>query len=163
MKFSYLLLAILLFCNALTAAADVLPMDPNEPYRPYRREIEPLPPDPLDDPASILAKRSIYFGKGSTVVRDEFKALIEAHSQYLLSHKSRRIVIAGNTDARGNREYNLNIGQARAEAVRALFLQHGVPAEQIETLTYGEERLKSEGENEAAHAENRRVDIDYDH
>ena len=123
--------------------------------------IEPRIPDPLDDPHSILAKRSIYFVYDGYAVRDEFKPLIEAHSRYLLNHQAREIMIEGNTDERGSHEYNMALGQKRAESVRMMFTLYGVPDAQIQTTSAGEERPKAEGKNEAAWAENRRVDIIY--
>ena len=123
--------------------------------------IEPRIPDTLDDPHSILAKRSIYFVYDGYAVQDEFKSLIEAHSRYLLNHKTREIRIEGNTDERGSREYNIALGQKRAESVHMLFTLYGVPDAQIQTTSVGEERPKAEGKNEAAWAENRRVDIIY--
>ena len=69
---------------------------------------------PLNDPASILSKRSVYYDYDSFVIKDEFKALIEAHGKYLRDNKSARVIIQGNTDERGGREYNLALGQKRA-------------------------------------------------
>ena len=123
--------------------------------------IDPRTPDPLDDPQSILAKRSIYFVYDGFAVRDEFKPLIEAHSRYLLNHKAREIMIEGNTDERGSHEYNMALGQKRAESVRMLFTLYGVPDTQIQTTSAGEERPNAEGHNEESWAENRRVDIIY--
>src|SRR5680860_1505488 len=74
--------------------------------------------DPLNDPQGVLAQRSVYFDTDSYVVQGEFQPVVEAHSQYLRNHKARKIIIQGNTDERGGREYNLALGQKRAEAVR---------------------------------------------
>lgn len=117
--------------------------------------------DPLDDPAGILAKRSIYFDFDSFVVRDEFRPLVEAHARYLTTHRQRRIAIQGNTDERGSREYNLALGQKRAEAVRRSLAVLGVDDQQMEAVSFGEERPRAIGGDEAAHAENRRADIVY--
>ena len=117
--------------------------------------------DPLNDPQGVLAKRSIYFDLDSYTVKDEFKSVLEAHARYLNSNKSRQIVIQGNTDERGGREYNLALGQKRAEAVRRAMALLGVQESQVEAVSFGKEKPKALGSDEAAWAENRRADIAY--
>ncbi len=117
--------------------------------------------DPLNDPKGILAKRSVYFDFDSYVVKDEFKPMIEAHAKYLGSNKGRKIVIQGNTDERGGREYNLALGQKRAEAVRKSLSALGVAESQMEAVSFGKEKPKATGSDEASWAENRRADIVY--
>ncbi|MGE5622344.1 MAG: peptidoglycan-associated lipoprotein Pal [Bacillota bacterium] len=117
--------------------------------------------DPLNDPKGILAKRSVYFDFDSYVVKDEFKPMIEAHAKYLGSNKGRKIVIQGNTDERGGREYNLALGQKRAEAVRKSLSALGVAETQMEAVSFGKEKPKATGSDEASWAENRRADIVY--
>ena len=117
--------------------------------------------DPLNDTTGMLAKRSVYFDFDSYVVKDEFKPVIEAHSQYLIKNTDRKIVIQGNTDERGGSEYNLALGQKRAEAVRRALNLLGVADSQIEAVSFGKEKPKATGSNEAAWAENRRADIAY--
>ncbi len=117
--------------------------------------------DPLNDPQGILAKRSIYFDLDSYTVKDEFKPVIEAHARYLTANKNRKIIIQGNTDDRGGREYNLALGQKRAEAVRKSLALLGVSDSQMEAVSFGKEKPKALGSDEAAWAENRRTDIVY--
>lgn len=117
--------------------------------------------DPLNDPQSILAKRSIYFDYDSYSIKEEFRPVVEAHAKYLNSHKDRKIIIQGNTDDRGGAEYNLALGQKRAEAVRKALVLLGVSDEQIEAVSFGKEKPKALGSDEAAWAENRRADIAY--
>jgi peptidoglycan-associated lipoprotein len=117
--------------------------------------------DPLNDPQGVLAKRSIYFDLDSYTVKDEFKPVLEAHARYLNANKSRQIVIQGNTDERGGREYNLALGQKRAEAVRRALSLLGVQESQMEAVSFGKEKPKALGSDEAAWAENRRADIAY--
>lgn len=117
--------------------------------------------DPLNDPQGVLAKRSIYFDLDSYSVKDEFKPVLEAHARYLNANKSRQIVIQGNTDERGGREYNLALGQKRAEAVRRALALLGVQESQMEAVSFGKEKPKALGSDEAAWAENRRADIAY--
>jgi peptidoglycan-associated lipoprotein len=116
---------------------------------------------PLNDLKGALAKRSVYFDYDSYVVKDEFKPLIAAHAQYLVEHGNRKIVIQGNTDERGGREYNLALGQKRAEAVRKALSLLGVPNSRMEAVSLGEEKPKATGSDEASLAENRRSDIEY--
>lgn len=117
--------------------------------------------DALNDPASPLAKRSIYFDFDSYTVRSEFVPTIEAHARYLQANKGRRVVLQGNTDERGSREYNLALGQKRAEAVRKALVAYGVADGQAEAVSFGEEKPRATGSDEASWAENRRVDIVY--
>lgn len=117
--------------------------------------------DPLNDPTSILSKRSVYFDLDSYVVKDEFKPVVEAHAKYLIAHSDRKVIIQGNTDERGGSEYNLALGQKRAEAVRRALALLGVSDAQMEAVSFGKEKPKAAGSNEAAWAENRRSDIAY--
>jgi peptidoglycan-associated lipoprotein len=128
------------------------------------REIRPVEAgtvDPLNDPKGVLANRSVYFDFDSYVVRDDGKAVVENHSGYLNKNKSRKILIQGNTDERGGTEYNLALGQKRAEAVRKAMAALGVSDSQMEAVSLGKEKPKAMGSNEAAWAENRRADIVY--
>lgn len=115
----------------------------------------------LTDPQSILSKRSIYFGYDSFAVEPEFQPIIEAHARYLMAHPDAKVILQGNTDDRGSREYNLALGARRAEAVKQAMVVLGVPAAQIETVSFGKEKPKAHGTDEASRAENRRVDIVY--
>lgn len=117
--------------------------------------------DPLNDPQGILAKRSIYFDLDSYIVRDEFRPVIEAHARYLTSNRARRIAIQGHTDERGGSEYNLALGQKRAEAVRKSLALLGVTEAQMEAVSFGKEKPKALSGDEPAWAENRRADITY--
>jgi peptidoglycan-associated lipoprotein len=115
----------------------------------------------LRNPNSILSKRSIYFDFDSFVVKDEFRPLVEAHARYLQQNRNARMTIQGNTDERGSREYNIALGQKRADAVKRMMVLLGATDTQIETTSFGEERPKNPGHDESAWAENRRDDIVY--
>lgn len=117
--------------------------------------------DPLNNQQGILGKRSVYFDFDSYIVKDEFKPVVEAHAKSLVANKGRKITIQGNTDERGGREYNLALGQKRAEAVRRSLAVLGVPDTQMEAVSFGKEKPKALGSDEAAWAENRRADIVY--
>ncbi|WP_293775823.1 peptidoglycan-associated lipoprotein Pal [uncultured Oxalicibacterium sp.] len=117
--------------------------------------------DPLNDPQGVLAKRSVYFDYDSYTVKPEYQQVVENHAKYLNSNRGRKIIIQGNTDARGGAEYNLALGQKRAEAVRRSLSLLGVPESQMEAVSLGKEKPKAMGNDEAAWAENRRADIVY--
>jgi peptidoglycan-associated lipoprotein len=128
------------------------------------REVRPVEApavDPLNDPKGALANRSVYFDFDSYAVRDDGKPVVENHAGYLTKHKERKVLIQGNTDERGGTEYNLALGQKRAEAVRKAMGALGVTDGQMEAVSLGKEKPKAEGHNEAAWAENRRADIVY--
>lgn len=117
--------------------------------------------NPLHDPNNILSKRSVYFDFDSFVVKDEYKPLVEAHARYLQSHPEAKMTIQGNTDERGSHEYNIALGQKRADAVKRMMTLLGAGDSQIETVSFGKEKPKNPGHDEAAWAENRRDDIVY--
>ena len=121
----------------------------------------PAPIDPLNDPKSVLARRSVYFDFDQSTIKPEYVPLIEAHGRYLVDHVSRAIRIEGNCDERGGREYNLALGQRRADAVGSRLKAIGVMGARIETISFGKEKPKSLGHDEAGMAENRRGDIVY--
>ncbi len=113
------------------------------------------------DPTSILAKRSVYFDYDQFAIKDEGRLLIEAHAKYLQGNRTLKIIIQGNTDERGTREYNIALGQKRSDAVKKLMQLLGATEVQIETVSFGKEKPRREGHDEASWAENRRVDIVY--
>lgn len=117
--------------------------------------------DALNDPNSILAKRSVYFDYDSYAVKQEFSPLVTAHANYLEGHKAAKIIIQGNTDERGGSEYNLALGQKRADAVRKALALLGVPDTRMEAVSFGKEKPKAVGSDEASWAENRRADLVY--
>lgn len=117
--------------------------------------------NPLRDPNNILSKRSVFFEYDSFTVPDQYRAAVEAHARYLQANRNARIMLQGNTDERGSREYNIALGQKRADAVRQLMRVLGASDTQIETVSFGKEKPRSPGHDEAAFAENRRADIVY--
>jgi peptidoglycan-associated lipoprotein len=121
----------------------------------------PIVRNELTDPNSPLSKRSVYFDFDSNAVKDEYRGLVTAHSRYLADKRDSRIRIEGNCDERGSREYNLALGQRRAESVKKVMTVLGVPDARIETTSYGEEKPMAPGHDESAWAQNRRADIKY--
>lgn len=116
---------------------------------------------PLDDPSSLLSKRVIYFDFDRAEIKPEFRDIIRAHSEYLTANPRTRIVLEGHTDERGTREYNMGLGERRANAVRSMMTLQGVASNQIETVSYGEERPVALGHDEESWRLNRRVEIVY--
>jgi peptidoglycan-associated lipoprotein len=117
--------------------------------------------DPRKDPASPLSRRSVFFDFDSFAVKDEYRPMLEAHAGYLMSKRDARVILQGNADERGSREYNLALGQKRAEAVKKALSVLGVSEAQVEAISFGEEKPRNEGQTEAAYAENRRADVVY--
>ena len=118
-------------------------------------------PAVLTDPKSILSKRSVYFDYDSYEVKAEYKDLVTAHAKFLTENRQFRMLIQGNTDERGSREYNLALGQKRADAIKKMMALLGAREDQLEAVSLGEEKPKNEGHGEAAWAENRRGDLLY--
>ena len=114
--------------------------------------------DPFN-PQSI--QRSVYFDFNSYTVSEQYRSLVETHGKYLVGAPQQRVVIEGNTDARGGSEYNLALGQRRAEAVRRMLTLQGVSDTQVETISFGKEKPKATGSSDADYAENRRADFNY--
>jgi peptidoglycan-associated lipoprotein len=119
------------------------------------------PASMVKDPSSPLSKRSIYYEFDSSDVLDEYRPVVEAHAQFLLEQPELKVRIEGNCDERGSTEYNLALGQRRADGVKKALVVLGVPAGRIETVSFGEEKPKALGTDEEAYAQNRRSDIVY--
>ncbi|MFD0913944.1 peptidoglycan-associated lipoprotein Pal [Methylophilus luteus] len=111
--------------------------------------------------AAELAKRQIFFDYDSDAIRDEYRGLITHHAKYLVAHPQTKVVVQGNTDERGSHEYNLALGQRRAVAVKKALNLEGVNDQQIETVSYGEERAKQNCAEEDCFQHDRRVDVVY--
>jgi len=103
----------------------------------------------------------VYYDLDRYDIKPEFRAAIEAHARYLREHPDQRLTIEGNGDERGSREYNLALGQRRAEGVRHILRVSGVGARQMEAVSFGEEKPKASGHDEASWAQNRRSDLVY--
>jgi len=118
-------------------------------------------PRELTDPKSQLSQRSIYFDLDKYDVKAEYQDLVAAHAKYLVANRGFKVLIQGNTDERGSREYNLSLGQKRSDAVKRSLVMLGAKEDQVESVSLGEEKPKNPGHDEAAWAENRRADILY--
>jgi peptidoglycan-associated lipoprotein len=123
-------------------------------------------PVAADDPSALAAgpanvARLVYFDYDSYVIKPEYQSLIDAHARFLKAGTARRVAIEGHTDERGGREYNLALGQRRAEAVRRALVLLGVADNQIEAVSFGKEKPAVPGSDESAWARNRRAEIVY--
>ena len=153
--------------NLLAACASEKPKEPvaaaPEPV-PVVTAPAPAPAvevDPLNDPANILAKRSIYFPFDVSAVQEADKPVVLAHAKYLSEHPDRKVRVEGNADERGSNEYNLALGQRRADSVKKMLELGGAKASQIDTVSYGEEKPRCTDHNETCWKQNRRSDIKY--
>jgi len=165
------LLISILLANLLAACASQKPVEPEaaapEPA-PVVEAPAPAPApapmvevDPLNDPNSLLAKRSTYYPFDVYAVQDADKPIVQAHAEYLSEHPDRKVRLEGNCDERGSNEYNLGLGNRRANGVKQMLLLGGAKAGQIETVSYGEEKPRCSDHNEACWKQNRRTDIRY--
>jgi peptidoglycan-associated lipoprotein len=107
----------------------------------------------------LLSQRVVFFDFDSFVVKDEYRPMLEAHAKVLSANRSKRMMLEGHTDERGGREYNLALGQKRAEAVLRSMVLLGVQDNQLEAVSFGEEKPAMPGSDEAAWAKNRRVEL----
>lgn len=117
--------------------------------------------DPLENPNSLLATRVIYFDYDQSSVRSDYLEVIRAHADYLVANPQVVVRLEGHADERGSREYNLGLGENRANSVRSLMLAQGVADNQLVVVSYGEERPAAFEQNEEAWALNRRVELVY--
>lgn len=115
----------------------------------------------FSDPASPLSKRTIYFEYDSSQVLNEFFPVIEAHAQYLMAHPNQHIVLEGHSDERGTREYNIALAEQRAKAVFKMMQLIGVMNNQVDIVSYGEEKPVAMGHDNGSFELNRRVEIVY--
>ena len=119
-----------------------------------------LPPE-FSDPNNPLSKRTIYFMLDSSQVQQDFIPVIAAHARYLLANPSQHVVLEGNGDERGSREYNIGLGEQRAKSIGAMLKAQGVSEAQLSVVSYGEEKPVAMGHDESSWELNRRVELAY--
>jgi peptidoglycan-associated lipoprotein len=143
-------------------APQPVPATPAAPKPAIASTVAPVVlPDYLNPKSPIYTDRSFYFGFDDYAIRQTDRPLIERHGKYLLSHPSLAIRVEGNTDERGSSEYNLALGQKRAQAVLNALKIYGVKDSQMEATSWGKEKPKDPGHDESAWVQNRRVDLAY--
>lgn len=116
---------------------------------------------PLEDPNSPLYEKVIYFDFDTAEIRPEYASTLRAHAEYLVNTPAARLIIEGHADERGSREYNIALGERRANSVQRFLEAEGVSAVQLETVSYGEERPAILGHDEDAWSRNRRAELVY--
>lgn len=175
-------LAISLFTALLAGCASGVKLDSNVPVEDKSATAMPAasstgivngPNNAQSSVSNVVAERAgqgigpagvehvVYFDYDSFAIRAEARPIIESHARFLQANKQRKAMLEGHTDERGGREYNLALGQKRAEAVQRALVLLGVPESQIEPVSYGKEKPAAEGADEAAWAKNRRVEFKY--
>jgi peptidoglycan-associated lipoprotein len=118
-------------------------------------------PNALKDPNNILSKRSLYYDYDKYDVKDEYKPLLQAHARFLAQNRNFKMLIQGNCDERGSREYNIALGQKRADGVKKMLLLMGAQENQLESVSLGEEKPRCTDATEACYSQNRRSDMLY--
>jgi peptidoglycan-associated lipoprotein len=124
-------------------------------------EVRPTYRGPWEDPSNPLYNRTIYFDYDNAAIKPEYIGVMRNHAAYLAANAGTRVTLEGHTDERGTREYNLALGDQRAEAVRKFMAAEGTRTDQLATLSYGEERPASPGHGDSSWQLNRRVVIQY--
>ena len=114
-----------------------------------------------DGAGPVGMSRVVYFDYDSYVIKADFQSLLDSHARFIKAGQNRTVVVEGHTDDRGGREYNLALGQKRAEAVRRSLGLLGVPDSQVEAVSFGKEKPAAMGGGEDAHAQNRRAELSY--
>lgn len=148
--------------TAGTDAAETQPMMPSDGAQTMGADTSgSMQMNPLDDPNSLLSKRVIYFDFDKSDIRPEFRDIVQAHATYLSQNGNVSVTLEGHTDERGSREYNIGLGERRANAVKNVLMLQGAGGGQIETVSYGEERPVAMGHDEQSWGQNRRVEIVY--
>jgi peptidoglycan-associated lipoprotein len=168
--FAVLGLALIYGCASTPPASDK-PAEPQvapgtPPAPPPSVGVKPLPPsamqgDPLKDPNSPLAKRSVFYDLDKYDVKDEYRPTLQAHGRYLAEHRGSKMLVQGNCDERGSREYNIALGQKRAEGVKRMLVLMGATDSQVEPVSLGEEKPRCSEHAEGCWSQNRRSDMLY--
>ena len=159
--FSALTLALLYGC----ASTPVEPEKPAEPsvQTPAVPAAPPLAARPVQPaaPQIDLSKRSVFYDYDKYDIKDEFRPVLQAHGKYLAENRGKKMLIQGNCDERGSREYNIALGQRRAEGVKRMLVLMGATEGQVEPVSLGEEKPRCTDHNEGCWSQNRRSDMRY--
>jgi peptidoglycan-associated lipoprotein len=137
------------------------PVEDRDAKRIGGTQVKPVTAD--DQMGTVLAavKQGVFFDYDSYVIKDEFKSLVEAHARFLVANPKVRMLIQGNADERGSREYNLALGQKRAEALKKMLTLLGAREDQVEAVSLGEEKPRCSEGSEGCWSQNRRDDMLY--
>ncbi|MGB5080834.1 MAG: peptidoglycan-associated lipoprotein Pal [Burkholderiales bacterium] len=169
--FSALGLALLYGCASTPTEPDTTPVPPpatapgqgSSSQSPAARPL-PAPAmqgSPLKDASSELSKRSVFYELDQYDIKGEYRPILQAHGRYLAEHRGTKMLVQGNCDERGSREYNIALGQRRAEGVKRMLLLMGATESQVESVSLGEEKPRCEEHSEGCWSQNRRSDMLY--
>ncbi|HET6564314.1 MAG TPA: peptidoglycan-associated lipoprotein Pal [Xanthomonadales bacterium] len=162
-------MAIMIAMSVAACQPKPKPTEPapvTEPAKPVTTDAAPDPNDytdarNFDNPASLLSKRVVYFDYDKSTVRPEYRGIVSAHAAYTAAHTSARVTLEGHADERGSREYNLGLGERRGNAVMGLMSAQGSRGNQLNVVSYGEERPVCRVSDDTCWGQNRRVEIVY--
>jgi len=115
----------------------------------------------LKDPGSALSKRSVFYELDKADIKDEYRPVLQAHGKYLAERRGTKMLVQGNCDERGSREYNIALGQRRAEGVKRMLMLMGAGESQVESVSLGEEKPRCNDHGEGCWSQNRRSDMLY--
>src|SRR5258708_30092264 len=158
---SALALALLYGCASQPVEPEVTPAP--SPASPVTRPVESCAPqgNPLKDPNNVLSKRSVFYDYDKSDIKDEYRPMLQAHGKYLAEHRGTKMLVQGNCDERGSREYNIALGQRRAEGVKRMLVLMGATGSQVEPVSLGEEKPRCSEHAEGCWSQNRRSDMLY--
>jgi peptidoglycan-associated lipoprotein len=166
--FAALAVALMYGCasSPTTETPSASPAKPGQtpPAPPPSTSVQPLQPSAVQGESlkeGTLAKRSVYYDLDQYNIKDEYRPLLQAHGKYLAEHRSAKMLVQGNCDERGSREYNIALGQRRAEGVKRMLVLMGATDTQVEPVSLGEEKPRCNEHAEACWSQNRRSDMLY--
>jgi len=166
--FSALALALLYGCASQPVepegpgvAPAPVPSPASPPVTTRPAQTSALQADPLKDSGNVLSKRSIFYDYDRSDIKDEYRPILQAHGKYLAEHRGTKMLVQGNCDERGSREYNIALGQRRAEGVKRMLTLMGATESQVEAVSLGEEKPRCADHNEGCWSQNRRGDMRY--
>ena len=166
--FPALALALIYGC-ASTPTAETKPAEPQAspatpPASPPSSTVQPIQPSTVQGESlkeGTLAKRSVYYDLDKYDIKAEYRPLLQAHGKYLAEHRNAKMLVQGNCDERGSREYNIALGQRRSEGVKRMLVLMGASDSQVEPVSLGEEKPRCTDQTEQCYAQNRRSDMLY--
>src|SRR5262252_6452573 len=164
--FSALAVALMYGCASTpeTKPAEPQATPAQPPAAPPAAEVKPLPPAAMQGESlkeGTLARRSVFYDLDKYDVKDEYRPLLQAHGKYLAEHASAKMLVQGNCDERGSREYNVALGQRRSEGVKRMLVLMGATDSQVEPVSLGEEKPRCNEHAEGCWSQNRRSDMLY--
>ena len=166
MLFAALAVALMYGCasSPTTETPSASPANPKEAPPAPPPSVQPLQPSAVQGQSlkdGTLGKRSVYYDLDQYNIKDEYRPVLQAHGKYLAEHRSAKMLVQGNCDERGSREYNIALGQRRAEGVKRMLVLMGATDSQVEPVSLGEEKPRCNEHAEGCWSQNRRSDMLY--